>query len=426
MEHEKFGLELSTLQPLPYFGPGGIEKVLQAGVSLAGYEPIMEGDAIVGLSREGTSVTLEPGGQLELSGAILPDNHATCKELANHATLAHQIGDELGLTWLGVGHQPFASREQMHWMPKGRYAIMRRYLPTRGDRGLDMMLRTCTVQANYDYASEADMVRKMRAALSVTSLVSAIYANGALSEGKITGYVSERQRIWLDVDPDRSGLLPMVFDEDFGYRRYIEWALDVPMFFLRRRGMFIDGVCGQSFRSFLEQGYEGTRARLGDFEDHLTTLFPEVRLKSYIEVRGADGCRRELNCALPALWKGLLYDDEICDDAISLMSDLDAASRQRLQAAVAKDGLEAIISLGDSQANKPLQVLERARAVVTLAKRGLKRQACKDASGRDETHFLEPIEALLEGGKSPGRIMAERWEGEWGRDPRKLVEHCRF
>ncbi|MDF1563774.1 MAG: glutamate--cysteine ligase [Deltaproteobacteria bacterium] len=418
MEHEKVGLSSSTLQPLAYFGPGGIEEVLKRGVEEAGFEPIYEHEAIIGLKRDGTSVTLEPGGQLELSGAILEDNHATCKELTEHAALVHRIGDDLGILWLGTGHHPFARREDIHWMPKGRYAIMRSYLPTRGGRALDMMLRTGTVQANYDYASEEDMVRKMRAALSVTSLVSAIYANSPLVEGKLTGWVSERQRIWLDVDPDRTGLLPFVFDEDFGYQRYLEWALDVPMFFLRRRGQFLSKICGVPFRRFLEEGFEGIQPRMGDFEDHLTTLFPEVRLKGYLEVRGADGCRRDLNCALPALWKGILYDDDASEAAIALMADVDARGRERLREAVAREGLEAKVD--------QVNVLERARELLAISQEGLKRQACLDANGRDERVYLEEVDRILSLGKSPGHLVAEFWQKDWGAHPERLAEHCKF
>ncbi len=417
MEHEKIGLDASTLEPIPYFGQRGIEAVLRRGEVL-GFEPLEEDGHIVGLARDGTSVTLEPGGQLELSGAILHNNHETCRELTEHAFLAHGIGDELGIVWIGGGHHPFARRQAVPWMPKARYRVMRDYLPRRGQRALDMMQLTCTVQANFDYASEEDMVRKMRAALSVTSLVSALYANSPLREGKPTGWVSERQRIWLDVDPDRTGLCPFVFDEDFGYRRWVEWALDVPMFFLRRGGKTLGGICGTPFRRFLEEGFEGHRAHVGDFEDHLTTLFPEVRLKGYIEVRGADGCRRELNCALPALWKGILYDAEACAAATELMADTDPATREALRRAVARDGLQAVVG--------EVRVLERARELLHISAEGLRRQAALDENGRDERVYLDPLAELVEAGESPGHRLLALWEGAWQRRPEALVAHCRF
>jgi glutamate--cysteine ligase len=418
MEHEKIGLLEEDLSPVPYHGDRSIATVLRLLSERRGFTPYYEGDHVIALTKAGTAISLEPGGQLELSGAVLESNHQTCRELTEHRDFTRTIGDELGILWLGVGHTPFARRDEIFWVPKARYGIMKRYLPARGDRALDMMLRTGTVQANYDWSDEADMVRKMRAATAVTSLVSAIYANAAIVEGEVTGWVSERQRSWLSVDPDRCGLPTFVFDEDFGYRRWVEWALDVPMFFIRREGRYVEGVAGMPFRTFLEKGFEGMRARISDWEDHLTTLFPEVRLKAYLEVRGADCCDRDLNCALPALWKGLLYDDEATDAALALTRSWSLEGRRQLVADVARLGLGASV---DGH-----RVLDLCRELVEIAREGLASQRALNDLGEDETKFLGPIDRLLDGGKSPGQIAAEKWTGALGRDPRKLAEHYRF
>ena len=419
MEHEKFGLLTDTLAPLPYSGPRSIEAVFTRMVDDHGFDRFNEGGDTIALVKDGTSISLEPGCQLELSGAVLHDNFETCRELTEHRDLVGALGEELGIVWLGVGHTPFARLEDFEWPPKERYRIMRRYLPTRGRHGLEMMVRTGTVQSNFDYASEADMVDKMQTALAVTPIVSAIYANSAIVEGEVAPYTSVRQQIWLDVDPDRTGLTPWIMDDDFGYRAWVEWALDVPMFFIRRGGRYLGGVTGTPFRHFLEHGFEGYRARATDWSDHLSTLFPEVRLKEgYLEVRGADCCDRDLNCAHPALWKGILYDDDARAAARALMVDLDADARERLRRDVARDGLAA--------RTERAPVIELARELVAIARAGLRRLHPITAE-RDETGFLDPIDRLLEErGASPGRIAAELWEGELGRDPRRLVEHYRF
>ena len=418
MEHEKIGLLEGSLQPVPYEGPRSISAIFQALVERFDFEPHYEGEKIIALKKDGTHVSLEPGGQLELSGAVLHNNHETCAELKAHRDLAHAVGDELGIAWLGIGHTPFATREEISWMPKGRYAIMRRYLPTRGERGLDMMLRTGTVQANFDYLDEADMAQKMRVAMAVSPLVSAIYANSPLVEGKATGWVSERQRIWTDVDPDRTGVLPFVFRDDFGYQDYVEWALDVPMFFIRRGGRYLDGVTGTPFRTFWERGFEGHRATLTDWQDHLTTLFPEVRLKGYIEVRSADCGSRLLNCAFPALWKGLLYDREAAEAAWALCRGIDPDTHRELIRDVAKIGLRAEA--------KGRPVLGLVQELVEISAEGLRRQGALDDKGRDERFYLDSVRAVLERGESPGETLVRSWEGELGRDPKALVEHLRF
>lgn len=419
MEHEKIGLLEDTLEPLPYSGPRSIEAILEMLIDRLGFSPVMEqGRDLIALTKQGTAVSLEPGGQLELSGAILENNHQTCRELTEHRDITRSLGKELGVVWLGVGHTPFARRDELDWVPKTRYGIMRRYLSGQGDRALDMMLRTGTVQANFDWSDEADMVLKMRAASSVTSLVSAIYANSSIVEGKTTGWVSERQRIWRSVDPDRSGLLTFVFDEDFGYERYVEWALDVPMFFIRREGRYVQSVTGMPFRAFLKHGCDGHRARFSDWEDHLTTLFPEVRIKAYLEVRGADCCDRELNCALPALWKGLLYHRPAAEAACELTAHWTPSEREQAIVAVARQGLEAEVA-GQS-------ILDLAHEMVDISRDGLIAQRALNAVGHDETGYLDPVYEVIENGRSPGKVAAELWDGSMRKDPKKLIGHYRF
>jgi glutamate--cysteine ligase len=306
-EHEKIGLLEGELTPIPYEGPRGIGVLLERIAVAGGWEPVAEAGRIIALIGGGASITLEPGGQLELSGAPLRTIHETCDEFHTHLALMKEVCEEPGMVWLGLGMHPIHAVRELPVMPKERYRIMRSYLPGRGSLALDMMFATATVQANFDYASEADMVEKMRVAMAVSPLVSAIFANSSLSEGKPNGFVSKRLHTWEDTDPDRTGLLPFVFDEGFGYRRYVDWAIDVPMFFIVRGDRY-EPCGGISFRRFMEQGFAESRATLADFDRHLTTLFPDVRLKRFIEVRGADAVPPGLTCSLPALWKGLLYD----------------------------------------------------------------------------------------------------------------------
>ena len=306
-EHEKIGLYLRDYGSVPFEGPRGIAAVLERVAELDGWRRIREGASLIALEKDGASITLEPGGQLELSGAPLRTIHETCSEFQGHLSLMKRVCEPLGIVWLGLGINPIHGVGQIPQMPKQRYRIMRSYLPTRGTLALDMMYATATVQANFDFESEADMVAKLRMALGVTPIVSAIFANSGLSEGKANGYVSRRLHIWQHTDPDRSGLLPIAFEDGFGYRDYVEWALDVPMFFVVRDGRYA-AANGMTFRRFMTEGRAGERATLDDWARHLTTLFPEVRLKRVIEVRGADAVPPGLTCSLPAIWKGLLYD----------------------------------------------------------------------------------------------------------------------
>jgi glutamate--cysteine ligase len=382
----------------------------------AGWEPIFEDGNIIALQRDGASITLEPGGQLELSGAPLRTIFETSEEFHAHLELVRGVSESLDIVWLGLGIHPIHSVDELPRMPKERYRIMLRYLPTRGSRGPIMMFSTATVQANFDYASEEDMVDKVRTALVVSPIVSAIFANSSLSEGKANGFVSRRMHAWTDTDPDRCGMLPIAFEPDFGYRRYVEWALDVPMFFVLREGRF-EPAYDMTFRQFLENGRGGERATLADFDRHLTTLFPEVRVKQFIEVRCADAVPSGLTCSLPALWKGILYDETARSAAANLV-EASQAEREAAVEAVSRQGLAA------SYAGRP--VLGLARELAELARNGLERIGHAGPSAPDESVFLDPIFAQLALEKSPGQAVLECWEGEWERSFERLIEYARY
>jgi len=415
-EHEKIGLTLEG-DPIPYEGERGIGALLERIASADGWDRIFEGPNLIALSKDGASITLEPGGQFELSGAPLRTIHETCDEFHTHLALMKRICEPMGLVWLGLGIHPVHGVSELPTMPKERYRIMRRYLPTRGSLGLEMMHATATVQANFDFSDEADMVEKMRVALSVSPIVSALFANSSVSEGKANGFVSRRLHIWEHTDPDRTGLLPFVFDEDFGYRRYVEWALDAPMFFILRGDRYIPGD-GLTFRHFLERRHPEGPATLEDFERHLTTLFPDVRLKHIIEVRGADAVPPGLTCSLPALWKGLLYDAGARAAARSLSADVSQAERDAARSDVARRGL------GARYGARP--VIEVARELAEISRDGLRRIAHAGTREADEVSFLDAIFEQLDRGASPGQIVVERWEGEWARSLDRLIEYGRY
>jgi glutamate--cysteine ligase len=414
-EHEKIGVYTDDHRRVPYEGERGIGAVLEKIATVDGWERVFEGENVIALLKDGASITLEPGGQFELSGAPLDTIGETCSELHTHLDLMKRISEEFGIAWLAIGADPLHPVARIPHMPKGRYAIMREYLPTRGDLALDMMYATATVQANFDYSSEADMASKLRMAMGCSAIVSAMFANSPLSEGRENGFASQRVAVWQDMDPDRCGLLPFVFDANFGYRQYAEWALDVPMFFIVRGHRYIPGA-GTSFRQFMQNGFAGERATLADWDLHLTTLFPEVRLKRFIEVRGADVVPADLICSLPALWKGLLYDDQACSEAWELVAGWSFAEREAALPAVARAGLAAEV------AGQP--VLGLARRLVEISDAGLGRLA--QGSSPDERPFLDALRAQLELGKSPGEVLLERWRGEWGSSAERLIEHTRY
>lgn len=416
-EHEKIGVYLDSGDRVTYEGERGIGALLERIAAKDGWERVCEGPNVIALTKDGGSITLEPGGQIELSGAPLRTIRETCHEFNAHVDLVKELSEDMGIAWLGIGVDPLHDVTQMPVMPKARYRVMRSYLPARGSLALDMMHATATVQANFDYLDEADMADKMRTAMGCTGIVSAIFANSSLSASRENGYASRRMAIWHDTDPDRCGLLHFVFERDFGYREYAEWALDVPMFFLVRDGRYVPAE-GMSFRQFMAQGLDRHRATLADWDTHLTTVFPEVRLKRIIEVRGADTVPRDLICALPALWKGLLYDDEARAAAWELVRGFSDEERDAGQIAVARGGLGAEI------AGRP--VLDLADEITAIASQGLRRIALRGETDADERVFLDPIRAQLELEKSPGEVILDRWRGDWCATPRRLIEYARY
>jgi glutamate--cysteine ligase len=406
-EHEKFAFRLSDLKPLPYDGPDGIRAVLE-GLAGCGWERVEENGNLIALIRDKASVTLEPGGQVELSGAPLRSIHDTCAEVADHLALVKKVGEQLGIGMIGLGFQPKWRREDIGWMPKGRYKIMRDYMPKRGSLGLDMMSRTCTVQVNLDFASEADMVKKFRTSLALQPVATALFANSPFTEGRPNGFQSLRSHIWTDTDPDRTGDLPFVFEDGFGFERYVDYLLDVPMYFVYRDGRYIDAA-GHSFRDFLKGElavYPGQLPTLNDWADHLTTAFPEVRLKKYLEMRGADGGPWSRLCALPALWVGLLYDGTALDAAWDLVKDWTTEERAALRRDVPRLGL-ATPFRGGTMRDVALQVL-------AIARQGLAARAATDAIGGTEEGFLNELQRTADSGETQASEMLRRYETEWG------------
>lgn len=399
-EAEKFGVDAATGAPIPYEGPRGVRTILERLIERHRWTRVseVEGGPLIALERNGASVTLEPGGQLELSGAPLDDIHAICAELREHLGEVEDASSDLGLSWLGVGFHPFATQAELPWVPKLRYEVMKVYLPTRGKYALDMMRRTSTVQANFDYASEEDAMRKLRVSLRISPLVTAMMANSPFFEGKITGERSHRARVWLSVDPDRQGLVPSVWSERSTLRDYVEWALDVPMFLVKRDGKVVHNT-GQTFRAFLRDGFEGHRAKADDWTTHLNTLFPEVRLKKTLEVRGGDSLPRGLACALPALWTGILYDDAALAEVDALTADWTFDEVEATRPAIADRALLAKFR------GKPLA--DVAQRLVSIASGGLARRKRLSKSGKDETAHLARLATLVEKGRCPADDLVE-------------------
>ncbi|MCF8467178.1 MAG: glutamate--cysteine ligase [Sneathiella sp.] len=407
-EHEKFGFTLDTLEPLTYEGPKGIKTMLE-GLQRFGWQPDFEGDNVIALTKEGCSVSLEPGGQLELSGAAVENLHETCSEVHTHLAQVREVGDEMGVGFLGLGFSPKWTREETPMMPKGRYQIMKKYMPTRGQHGLDMMFRSCTVQVNLDYASEADMIKKFRTSLALQPLATALFANSPFTEGRPNGHLSHRSFIWTDTDPDRTGMIPFVFESGFSFERYVDYALDVPMYFVYRNGSYID-VSGESFRDFLEgklPGLPGVKPNIADWDNHLTTLFPEVRMKRFLEMRGADGGPWRRLCALPAFWVGLLYDDAALESAWDLVKNWTAEDRQRIREDVITHALKTIMPDGRTMQSLASDVLE-------IATVGLNARKRLDSFGENESHFLNALKTIVKMGKTPAEEMLERYHGAWG------------
>jgi glutamate--cysteine ligase len=406
-EHEKFVFRRSDLRRVPYGGRAGIAALLQE-MTRFGWKPITEDGRTIALSNDAQcSITLEPGGQFELSGAPLETVHQTCDEVHEHLRQVRAVCDDLGLGMLGLGFDPKWRREDVSWMPKARYRIMRDYMPKKGRLGLDMMLRTCTVQANLDYRSEADMVKKFRVGLALQPVAVALFANSPFVEGMPSGMLSQRSLVWTDTDPDRCGTLPFVFEPGFGFERYVDYMLDVPMYFVYRDGRYID-ASGQSFRDFLNgrlPALPGEIPRLGDWIDHLTTAFPEVRLKTFLEMRGADGGPWRQLCALPALWVGLLYDDQALDAAAELVADWTLAEREAMRRDVPRLALAAPL--------RTRSLRDVALEVVDIAREGLARRARRSALGEDETHFLDPLFAIAHSGRTPAEDLLDDFRTRW-------------
>ena len=409
-EHEKFGFRLQDLRPPTFDGEQGIEALLK-GLVRYGWRPVEEAGRTVALVRRGASVTLEPAGQLELSGGMLETIHDTCCEVDGHLVEVKSVADELGLGFLGMGFQPKWRRDEMPWMPKGRYGIMRAYMPKVGGLGLDMMTRTCTVQVNLDYADEADMVKKFRVSLALQPIATALFADSPFTEGRPNGFLSYRSHIWTDTDPHRTGMLDFVFEDGFGFERYVDYILDVPMYFSHRDGRYVD-ASGQSFRDFLAgrlPALPGALPTMRDWSDHLTTAFPEVRMKKFLEMRGADGGPWNRLCALPAFWVGLLYDDAALDAAWDLVKDFTRAERHALRDGVPRHALKLPARVGGTQAT----VRELALEALKISAAGLRRRARLNPNGADERIFLQPLIEFAEANETPAERKLSLFHGAW-------------
>jgi glutamate--cysteine ligase len=408
-EHEKFAYTLEDLRPVPYEGARGIGAILDALADQFGWAPIREGDNTIALTKAGANITLEPGGQIELSGAPLDNLHATCDEAHAHLDQVKEVAKPLDVGLMGMGFLPKWSRADMPWMPKGRYAIMRAYMPKKGGLGLDMMLRTCTVQVNLDFDSEADMVKKFRVGLALQPVSTALFANSPFAEGAPTGFLSYRSHMWTDTDPDRCGILPFVFEPGMGFERYVDYALDVPMYFVYRDGAYLD-ASGQSFRDFMAgrlPALPGEIPTTADWVDHLSTLFPEVRLKHFLEMRGADAGPWRYICALPALWVGLLYDRDCLEAAWDLAKDWTEEEHAFLRREVPRQALQTRF--------RGRKLLEIAREVVDIAETGLKRRARRNWRGLDESIRLASIRETIEKGVCPAQEKLDAYGTRWNR-----------
>ncbi len=415
-EHEKFTFYRDSFKPVPYFGDNGIRSLLEKVRAETAWAPYYDGENVIGLNNPagGGSISLEPGGQFELSGAPLETLHETCVEANDHLRLLRKFTEPMGIEFLGVGVAPTWTLDEIPAMPKSRYGIMTPYMEKVGTLGTSMMYRSCTVQVNLDFASEADMVKKLRVSLALQPVATAIFANSPFLEGRPNGYLSFRSHIWLNTDDARTGMLPFAFEEGMGFERYVDYALDVPMYFIIRDGKYLD-CAGESFRAFLEgklPQLPGEKPTVKDWEDHLSTLFPEVRMKQFLEMRGADGGPWEGICALPAFWVGLLYDQAALDAAWELVKDWTQEERETLRLGVPRTALKT------SFRNRT--VLDIAREVVEISRSGLKARNRLNWEGADETVFLRPIDRTLDLGKTPAERLLDRYYGEWGGDVTRI------
>jgi glutamate--cysteine ligase len=421
-EHEKFGYCRDSLLPIPYEGERSVLTVLEGLRDGHGWAPLEEGGKLIGLTKDGANISLEPGGQLELSGAPLENIHQTCDEVNDHLRDVKDIADKVGVGFIGLGAAPVWTHEQMPLMPKGRYKLMDEYMGKVGTAGRIMMRRTCTVQVNLDFASEADMVRKMRVAVALQPVANALFGNSPFFEGQKNGVKSYRGWVWRNLDDARTGMIPFVFDEGFGFESWVQYALDVPMYFVYRDGKYIDAL-GQSFRDFMKgelPALPGEVPTLSDWADHLTTLFPEARLKKFIEMRGADGGPWRRLCALPAFWVGLMYDQTALDAAWDLVKDWTTPQREAMRIAAADEGLAAKVD--------GIHMLDLAREVVDIAEAGLKARARPGAGGLvpDETHFLNALKESVESGMSPADELLAQYNGPWNGDLSRIYSEFSY
>ncbi|PCJ69468.1 MAG: glutamate--cysteine ligase [Rhodobiaceae bacterium] len=420
-EHEKFPFRTKDRSPIPYEGPDGIRAMLE-GLTRFGWQPVLEGDKIIGLSCPDSlaNVSLEPGGQFELSGAPLDHLHQTCSEVHDHLAQVKEVGGELDICFLGTGFTPDWTREMIPVMPKGRYGIMTEYMKKVGSYGLDMMYRSCTVQVNLDWSTESDMVKKFRVALALQPIATALFANSPFTEGKPNGFRSFRSQIWTDTDTARTGMLPFVFEDGFSYERYVDYALDVPMYFVYRDGIYHD-VTGKSFRDFMAgklEGFEGEMPTIGDWSNHLTTIFPEVRIKQFMEMRGADSGPWNSICALPAIWVGLLYDGGVLDAAWDMVKKWTPDVREELRWEVPKTALATRVDR--------IKVLDIAREMVDMSRAGLKARGATDGMGADETIFLSTLDDILETGKTRADEQLEAYHGRWNSSIEPIYDEYAF
>ncbi len=416
-EHEKLVFKRDNHSAPSYSEAGGIRDILLA-LRKFGWEPIEENGHVIAMRGDDGTVSLEPAGQLELSGAPLENLHETCAETGRHLAQVKDVGEELGVGFLGLGMWPDKARSDLPVMPKGRYEIMMRHMPRVGELGLDMMLRTCTIQVNLDYSSEADMAQKFRTGLALQPLATALFANSPITEGKPNGYLSYRSHIWSDTDPHRTGMLPFVFEDGFGYERWVDYMLDVPMYFVFRDGKYIDAA-GHSFRDFLKGELAvlpGEKPRQSDWWDHLSTAFPEVRLKSFLEMRGADGGPWSRICALPAFWVGLLYDQSALDAAWDAVKHWTVEEREDLRNAVPKLALDAPIPGGGT-------LRDLGKDILAIARSGLSNRARLNGSGDNETGFLETLDEIVASGKVPAQRLLDKYHGEWNGDISRVYKY---
>ena len=416
-EHEKIGFCKAKNLPLPYHGHCSVAGML-SGLEKFNWTPIYEGKNVIALKRGGASISLEPGGQFELSGAPLETIHQTCAEVAQHMGEVRTVADAMGAHFLSLGFRPDTKLEDVPVMPKGRYKIMRDYMQKVGTHGREMMFRTCTVQTNLDYSSEADMVKKFRVSLALQPIATALFANSPFTEGQLNGYKSYRSRVWLDTDDDRTGRLPFVFDQGFGFEQYVDYALDVPMYFVHRGDDYLD-ASGKSFRDFMNGSLDilpGEIPSIADFDDHLSTIFPEVRLKQFLEMRGADTCPTDELCALPAFWTGLLYEQSALDAAWDMVKDWDEMERFTLRISVPKLGLQTPFR------DKTVQDL--AREALDIARAGLNKRARLNLHGENESLFLQPLDKMVASGQSHADRLIARFKGEWNGDTAHCYKDC--